>query len=161
MIRKTKLEPFVKPPEENENLHIFGKFQIDGYQFLIIPIEHGIAECEPLSACHCATKSDLPEIGRFWVNGQLCAIVRADQQPAHPEIDLASLLTDRELQIATLVAMGRPNKQIAHQLRISEWTVSTHLRRIFIKLSVDSRAAMVYRCASLIQQVHRLESAPM
>ncbi|HUM91481.1 MAG TPA: LuxR C-terminal-related transcriptional regulator [Candidatus Competibacter sp.] len=47
--------------------------------------------------------------------------------------------------------MGRLNKQIADRLHISEWTVSTHLRRIFAKLGVRSRAAMVYRCAPLIE----------
>src|SRR5262245_35215455 len=55
-------------------------------------------------------------------------------------------LTARELQIVALVAEGRVNKQIADDLRISEWTVSTHLRRIFAKLGVDTRAAMVSRC---------------
>jgi hypothetical protein len=35
----------------------------------------------------------------------------------------------------------------------SEWTVATHIRRIFAKLHVDSRAAMVFRCAPLIRQV--------
>lgn len=60
------------------------------------------------------------------------------------------LLSEREIQIAELVAHGQSNKQIANQLKISEWTVSTHLRRIFVKLNVDSRAEMVYRCASLI-----------
>jgi DNA-binding CsgD family transcriptional regulator len=69
------------------------------------------------------------------------------------DIDLISLLTERELQIADLVASGQVNKQIATQLRISEWTVSTYLRHIFIKLGVDSRAAMVYRCASIIQKL--------
>jgi DNA-binding CsgD family transcriptional regulator len=59
-------------------------------------------------------------------------------------------LSRRELQIVVLVAEGCVNKQIADQLKISEWTVSTHLRRIFAKLSVDSRAAMVYRCLSLL-----------
>lgn len=62
-------------------------------------------------------------------------------------------MTQRELQIATLVALGYSNKQIANRLKISEWTISTHLRRIFIKLGVTSRAAMIYRCASLIQEV--------
>lgn len=52
-------------------------------------------------------------------------------------------LTKRELQIASLVAEGKANKQIAYQLKISEWTVSTHLRRIFVKLRVNSRANMV------------------
>ena len=64
--------------------------------------------------------------------------------------DPMELLTEREFQIARLVALGRLNKQIAHQLHISEWTVATHLRRIFAKLGVDTRAAMVYRCAFLI-----------
>lgn len=59
-------------------------------------------------------------------------------------------LTRRELQIVVLVAEGCVNKQIADRLKISEWTVSTHLRRIFAKLCVDSRAAMVYRCSGLI-----------
>jgi DNA-binding NarL/FixJ family response regulator len=56
-------------------------------------------------------------------------------------------LTNRVLQIATLVACGHTNKQIADKLRISEWTVSTHLRRIFVKRGVNNRAAMVYQCA--------------
>lgn len=59
-------------------------------------------------------------------------------------------LTARELQIVTLVARGLVNKQIAAELRISGWTVSTHLRRIYAKLGVDTRAAMVSRCATLL-----------
>jgi DNA-binding CsgD family transcriptional regulator len=62
----------------------------------------------------------------------------------------AELLTPRELQIVALVAEGYVNKQIADVLRISEWTVSTHLRRIFAKLGVDTRAAMVSRCVGAI-----------
>ncbi|MGQ9871346.1 response regulator transcription factor [Leptodesmis sp.] len=57
-----------------------------------------------------------------------------------------------------MVAQEQPNKQIAKHLRISEWTVATYLRRIFAKLNVDSRAAMVYRCASLIQNCKNITS---
>lgn len=67
--------------------------------------------------------------------------------------ELLALLTERELQIIQLVACGQQNKQVAKHLGISEWTVSTHLRRIFAKLRVDSRAAMVYCCADLIKQL--------
>jgi DNA-binding CsgD family transcriptional regulator len=69
---------------------------------------------------------------------------------ASPDTGVATLLTARELQIASLVAMGHSNKQISRNLQISEWTVNSHLRRIFLKLGVDSRAAMVFRCASLL-----------
>jgi DNA-binding CsgD family transcriptional regulator len=52
-------------------------------------------------------------------------------------------LSPRERDIARMIASGLPNKTIAASLEISEWTVSTHLRRIFAKLGVCCRAAMV------------------
>ena len=54
-------------------------------------------------------------------------------------------LSPREQAIARLIAQGLPNKCIADILEISPWTVATYLRRIFIKLNVTSRAAMVAR----------------
>jgi DNA-binding NarL/FixJ family response regulator len=50
--------------------------------------------------------------------------------------DFASELTGREREIAVLVARGYSVSDIAHKLKISEWTVATHLRRIFNKLGV-------------------------
>ena len=47
------------------------------------------------------------------------------------------------MEIARLVAQGKTNAQIAKTLGVSSWTVATHLRRIFAKLRVTSRAAMV------------------
>jgi DNA-binding CsgD family transcriptional regulator len=52
-------------------------------------------------------------------------------------------LSPREQEIVRMVAQGHPNKVIADVLSISTWTVCTHLRRIFAKLGVCSRAAMV------------------
>jgi DNA-binding CsgD family transcriptional regulator len=92
----------------------------------------------------------LTEICRFKVNDCSCAIVMKAPGQATDELNLCFVLTERELQIATLVALGCPNKQVADKLHISEWTVATYLRRIFAKLGVDTRAAMTYRCASLI-----------
>jgi DNA-binding CsgD family transcriptional regulator len=57
-------------------------------------------------------------------------------------------LSPREHEIVRMVAKGHPNKVIADVLNISSWTVCTHLRRIFAKLGVGSRAAMV---AQLLQ----------
>jgi DNA-binding CsgD family transcriptional regulator len=66
--------------------------------------------------------------------------------------EIVGLLSGREIEIAVMVAQGYATKNIAYKLQISEWTVSTYLRRIFAKLGVDSRAAMVYRCAALIDR---------
>lgn len=52
-------------------------------------------------------------------------------------------LSPREAEVARMVAQGYPNKTIAAVLKISSFTVSSYLRRIFAKLGVNSRAAMV------------------
>ena len=48
-------------------------------------------------------------------------------------------LTGRELDVLTLLARGKSNKEIGANLYISETTVKAHLRRIFEKLNVLSR----------------------
>jgi len=58
-------------------------------------------------------------------------------------------LSPREQEIVRMVAKGHPNKVIADVLSISSWTVCTHLRRIFAKLGVGSRAAMVAQLLEL------------
>jgi DNA-binding CsgD family transcriptional regulator len=72
------------------------------------------------------------------VDGVRCVLVR---EPTRESV----ALSPREHEIALLVAEGHPNKIIAAELDISAWTVGTHLRRIFAKLGVGSRAAMVAR----------------
>lgn len=67
------------------------------------------------------------------------------------QVALQDLLSPREQEIICLIALGLSNKQIATRLNISIWTVSAHLRRIFTKLKVDTRAAVVYQCSKLIQ----------
>ena len=57
----------------------------------------------------------------------------------------AAILSPREREIARLVAAGHGNKTIARILDISAWTVAAHLRRVFAKLEVASRAEMVAR----------------
>ena len=50
-----------------------------------------------------------------------------------------SELTSRELDVLRLVAAGKPNKQIATELAISERTARTHVSRILRKLQLSSR----------------------
>ena len=48
-------------------------------------------------------------------------------------------LTRREREVASLVARGLTNRQIAKELVISKYTVDNHLRNILKKLGLDSR----------------------
>ena len=54
-----------------------------------------------------------------------------------------ALLTPRELEIAELVAEGKTNAEIGHELWITINSVKQALKRMFRKLEVSSRAEMV------------------
>jgi DNA-binding CsgD family transcriptional regulator len=97
------------------------------------------------------------------VDSYRCVLIR-QAEVAREAVELSP----REQEIARLVAKGLPNKVIARILEISTWTVGTYLRRIFAKLAVSSRAAMVAKLAeaqsptgdSLAHKTHRSGSAP-
>jgi DNA-binding NarL/FixJ family response regulator len=52
-------------------------------------------------------------------------------------------LTGRELDVLTLLARGKSNKEIGANLYISETTVKAHLRSVFTKLNVLSRTEAI------------------
>jgi len=52
-------------------------------------------------------------------------------------------LTERELQVLSMLAEGMSQKEIARELVLSPKTVATHLQRVLSKLEVHSRAHAV------------------
>jgi DNA-binding CsgD family transcriptional regulator len=80
---------------------------------------------------------------RFTARSALSSEHAEAPDPVHAVPRDVPTLSPRELEIARMVARGYANKSIAAVLDISSWTVSSHLRRIFSKLGVSSRAAMV------------------
>lgn len=84
--------------------------------------------------------SDTPEVLlEVEIDEARYTLTRTCPQAVEPEVSLSP----REKEIVRLVAKGLPNKTIAAVLEISPWTVATHLRRVFGKLGVGSRAEMV------------------
>jgi DNA-binding NarL/FixJ family response regulator len=61
-------------------------------------------------------------------------LLREVRAPESPET-----LTERETDVLRLVAKGRANKEIAHELNIGEKTVKSHVSSILAKLNVPSR----------------------
>lgn len=57
------------------------------------------------------------------------------------ELDAAALamLTEREREVLALMAEGRPDREIAHALSISETTAKTHAQHVLSKLGVRNR----------------------
>jgi DNA-binding CsgD family transcriptional regulator len=132
---------------DDSSINSIGRFSVDEQVFKVILFKDNCNLSEAADDYH--------EIVRFTVRGRTLAIVeevRAAELDGETQ-NMIARLTGRELQIAAMIAQGDATKNVAFKLRISEWTVGTHLRRIFAKLNVDNRAAMVYRCASLIDNV--------
>jgi two-component system, NarL family, response regulator LiaR len=67
------------------------------------------------------------------------ALVHATSQPPAPGIDL----TERELEVLTLMVEGLNNTQIAARLTVSPSTVKSHVSSILAKLGVASRTEAV------------------
>lgn len=82
------------------------------------------------------------------------ALRRAVAEAVRLEGGEESALTARELEVLALLKQGLTNKEIAEALVISENTVKRHVKGVFLKLDVNTRAAAVARGISL-GLVHR------
>jgi ATP/maltotriose-dependent transcriptional regulator MalT len=58
-------------------------------------------------------------------------------------------LSVREHMIVLMMGHGLSNKEIARKLCIAPETVKSHAKRIFLKLTVRTRAQAVYRATAL------------
>ncbi|KST63160.1 response regulator [Mastigocoleus testarum] len=78
------------------------------------------------------------EVGATYLDPQIARKVIDNLKPpvSHNNI---SELSNRELEVLTLIVEGRTNPEIATQLYISLSTVKTHIRSIMNKLAVNDR----------------------
>lgn len=84
----------------------------------------------------------LSTVSRVFAGDELAPAAIPDDLVLFTERSPFASLSPREQQIASSVAAGRSNKEIARQLQISPWTVASHLRQIFAKLGLSKRAEL-------------------
>ena len=58
-------------------------------------------------------------------------------------------LSERELEVLSLIASGQSNKEIARQLDVSPNTVKTHVANLFGKLGAQRRTEAILRAREL------------
>lgn len=149
---------------ENEALtrpRLISDYLVRGVRYFIIAIDIHL-DANKLESSLLAFLNDLDiqsfeKIDDFSLNNSFCVVVEVKPIETTSRANIAEILTAREMQVVSHIAQGHPNKKIAKLLHISEWTVATHIRRIFAKLNVDSRAALVFRCADWIRKTGKVE----
>jgi two-component system response regulator NreC len=77
--------------------------------------------------------------GRTYLNPELGARLAAEPPPSGPPDDL----TERELEVLRLIALGHTNAEIAQQLYLSVRTVESHRAHIQQKIRRSTRAELV------------------
>ncbi|MDQ6949064.1 MAG: response regulator transcription factor [Actinomycetota bacterium] len=80
--------------------------------------------------------------GRFQLDEVLTrrVIMRLGSALRQPHRRPSEPLTDRESQILQMVCQGKGNRMIAQRLGLSEGTIKSHLRNLYRKLRVQTRA---------------------
>jgi two-component system response regulator NreC len=91
------------------------------------------AESELVEAVRRAAQGDT------YLNPRLGARVASESPPGPPDG-----LSDRELEVLRMIALGHTNAEIAEQLYLSVRTVETHRAHIQQKLRLGSRAQLVH-----------------
>ncbi|GAB2861464.1 response regulator transcription factor [Actinoallomurus bryophytorum] len=71
------------------------------------------------------------------------ALATGAQPSRRRRADLPDGLTQREVEVLTLIASGHSNAEIARELFISEATVKTHINNLFAKAGLRDRAQAV------------------
>ncbi len=72
-----------------------------------------------------------------------------EKKKIKPNFDMVDPLTERQMTILDYVSKGFSAKEIADILKISYFTVTTHVKHIYRKLKVNSRTEALFEAAQL------------
>lgn len=139
---------------------------LESWQLLVLmadePDEDIVADALAQGASGCCNTYAAPEVlkqvalvvgnGGLWVGQSLLrrlvggtsrALAARTERP--PRVDWSTVLSEREVQVARLVAGGASNREVAEQLSITERTVKAHMSAIFEKLGLRDRLQLSLR----------------
>jgi DNA-binding CsgD family transcriptional regulator len=113
----------------------------------------------PTSSGWITLHASLPD-GR--ADGQVAIVLERTATPQATALRLeADGVTPREREIATLIAQGRTNPEIAETLVLSPYTVQDHIKSLFEKTGVASRQELVARVFLDEYMPHLVQRAPL
>ena len=81
-------------------------------------------------------------------NAEAPGVAAAKEEPSQPD-GLVERLSQRELEVLHLLAIGSTNQEIAHHLIVAAGTVKAHTASIYRKLDVANRTEAVARARQL------------
>lgn len=132
--------------------NVFGVLCGDILGVAITSMELSVADVTVIAlTVVCVTLVILPTLNRQLVmllknHAYLTAYCRMDEKQQEIIIHQTKMidpLTEREQEVMQLILSGKPNKEIAALLFITESTVKTHARNIYSKYNVASRAELI------------------
>lgn len=120
---------------QDDIARIFEALEAGAIGYLIKPVAP-VKLLEAIAEAHAGGSPMASQIARL--------VVKRFQQQGRIRQELDTLTT-REAEILERISHGLQSKEIASELGISERTIGSHLRNIYEKLHVHSRAAAVAR----------------
>jgi DNA-binding NarL/FixJ family response regulator len=101
-------------------------------------------------------RSEEVAAGRQWIDNDALLRVVGELARREARAAVTKPLSEREAEVAELAAQDLRNRDIALALGLSESTVKMHLRNVFTKLGVGSRAEL-----AAFPREHRRTSCPL
>jgi two-component system nitrate/nitrite response regulator NarL len=101
--------------------------------------------------------------GQIWANSEQLELILHNLVATRPKRftipRASSTLTKREEQVASLVAEGLTNREVAKRLGLSQHTVGNYLFKCYEKLGLSSRVEFVLHTLNKRRPPHEIESA--
>lgn len=87
----------------------------------------------------------------FDIDSNIANVIKSDNFNNETAIDFINKLTKRELEIMQLIGLDFSTKEIAKKLNLSEYTISTHRKNIYVKIGIEKLSELKYLAKQIIK----------